>query len=81
MCNKSSLEGTLCAAMHKCYDSNDLNKCMGKATMDGLRRLAEMGLAVATVFAWGVGTSFTMNGSFRFYVKAFAGVNLIVRMP
>ncbi len=52
------------------------NECMGEATTDGLRHLAEVGAAVATVFA-----SFTANGSFRFYVKASAGVNLIVSTP
>ncbi len=52
------------------------NECMGEATMDGLRHLAEVGAAVATVFA-----SFTANGFFGFYVKASAIVNLIMSTP
>ncbi len=51
---------------------------MGKATMDGMCHLAEARAAIATVFAWGIGTSFTANGSFGFYVKASSNVNLIV---
>ncbi len=39
-------------------------------------RAAEAGAAVATIFA-----SFTLKGSFGFYVKASAGVSLIVNTP
>ncbi len=50
ICNKSSLEGTLC----KCCNGDNFNKCMDKATMDGLGCLAKGGVVIVTVCAFSI---------------------------
>ena len=66
--NKISLKGTLCMAVHKFCNGNGFNKCMGKAIIKDLGRLAKVGVVIDTVFDLDIGASFNTNGSFGFYV-------------
>ncbi len=33
ICNESYLKGTLCSAVHKCYNGVNFNKCLAKVSL------------------------------------------------